>query len=457
MVNCGRGNEEKVIYSSESLNEDSMGKILSNYCKTLLEVKEFDGLQCSSNDEKRVNDNFQSDILFISVTTKDGEVFHIVSKESLTYSSRFLSWLQTISRPFYKECIWYRIALPLLSQLWPIVKELSPKCYYGEVNTGLSLIRPISLKYFGLLGYSLVAKSEKSLILLENVCKRLGDGKFETINKMNIIDFDFALSAMRTMAHFHGIWRQFLYGGKTPREPNTSPQDFLNIFQPKLSSYGMKSFIGRITLMIINLLCNNVEGGVELAERYKRYSKSEEIINLHIQMFTNPSTEKSKLKTMIHGDYWTNNLLYRPSDKFTMMIDYQIMQIAHPARDFWYFIYSSTDRQWRELYLEQCKRTYYDIYCSYADTNQCLTYEQLSKELEDRRGIGIFIPFMTILITKYPEQIDKQHMVLFGKDYDKVIKVIGQKEKEDDHPNIKKMRHLFIDAVQEAADLGLIK
>ena len=53
--------------------------------------------------------------------------------------------------------------------------------------------------------------------------------------------------------------------------------------------------------------------------------------------YTNPVLETSKLRTMIHGDFWLNNLMFSSEDPEEVdlrvtLLDFQQLIIAHPAR-----------------------------------------------------------------------------------------------------------------------------
>ena len=50
-----------------------------------------------------------------------------------------------------------------------------------------------------------------------------------------------------------------------------------------------------------------------------------------------PERETSQLKTMVHGDFWVNNMMFSsedPEDKDleVTLLDFQQLMIAHPSR-----------------------------------------------------------------------------------------------------------------------------
>ena len=51
----------------------------------------------------------------------------------------------------------------------------------------------------------------------------------------------------------------------------------------------------------------------------------------------NPELETSQLRTMVHGDFWVNNMLFssedaQDEDLAVTLLDFQQLMIAHPSR-----------------------------------------------------------------------------------------------------------------------------
>jgi thiamine kinase-like enzyme len=54
--------------------------------------------------------------------------------------------------------------------------------------------------------------------------------------------------------------------------------------------------------------------------------------------------EASNIVTVCHGDAWSNNMMFEESEDSATLIDFQMISLAHPARDLWYLLSVNTDR-----------------------------------------------------------------------------------------------------------------
>ncbi|QQP52252.1 Putative LOC100203980 [Caligus rogercresseyi] len=409
-----------------SVSKQKMGEILSAASNKAVVVKEF-----FQAPHEGTNDNFTSNISRLKVVSENDEVYHIIAKESKSDSGFWNTFFFSLNRFFFKEYIWYGVARPLLASTWPKVNELSPNIYYGNVNTGTTLEKSWCQETFGPFG--LMFKNEK-----------------------------IALSAVRSMAHFHGIWKRFLYGKAhfTPDNSFTSPKDFVSHFETDYGTWSYHKLLAPFKAMCRDLIINNfsteIGAGEYLASVYMSYMNSEKADKLLEELYTNTKADNSKLKTMNHGDSWTNNMLYRESDDSVTLLDFQLMQISHPAKDFWYFIYSCTDQEMRKGHLEEIKMAYYEVYSSYLAPNFEMTYEEVSAELENRRGICLFLAMVCVMVSKYPEPIASNQLLLHGP-YKKMMRLIADKEKAEDHPAIKNIRKLILETVTELSNLGVLR
>ena len=62
-------------------------------------------------------------------------------------------------------------------------------------------------------------------------------------------------------------------------------------------------------------------------------------------------------------------------------IDFQTLSIGHPSKDFWYFLYCSTDSKWRKEHLEECFETYFNTFQTYLKQARIeVTYEEFKIE-----------------------------------------------------------------------------
>ena len=140
-------------------------------------------------------------------------------------------------------------------------------------------------------------------------------------------------------------------------------------------------------------------------------------------------------------------------------MDFQLMQTSHPARDFWYFLYCSTDSEWRKNHLETCFETYYETFSRYfTSANISMTFGDFKKEFNSKRGFGVSVGFMLIpiMLNDNPElnfaEIKGIRTMM------KFIKETFEKPMDENQPeNIKEMNRRLLDLIEESYTLGLLK
>ena len=79
-----------------------------------------------------------------------------------------------------------------------------------------------------------------------------------------------------------------------------------------------------------------------------------DIFNIMQGMWTNSSP--SKFDTIVHGDFWSANILYKYDDddnpERAILVDFQQIDLGNPCRDIFSFLYSSTDSSFRAKHLD---------------------------------------------------------------------------------------------------------
>ena len=65
-------------------------------------------------------------------------------------------------------------------------------------------------------------------------------------------------------------------------------------------------------------------------------------------------------------------------------IDFGISYVMHPAYDILYFLYTSTDRAFRESHFDTLLRSYFEIFSSYfSNSHEDMSYDKFKKEAEE--------------------------------------------------------------------------
>ena len=91
-------------------------------------------------------------------------------------------------------------------------------------------------------------------------------------------------------------------------------------------------------------------------------------------------------------------------------IDFGTIGIGHPAQDFWYFIYTSTDSNWRKQHLETCYEMYFNSLTTYLKKAEIdITFDAFKHEFNNRRlnSISVVAHDLTILLNPFPTPYKK--------------------------------------------------
>ena len=364
-----------------------------------------------------------------------------------------------ISTPFLKEAFWYNHAYPTLLKQFPILKGIAPRCFYAYSNYEAKICQNSFWdKSLLFLPIKLIAEPvEKGIILLENASKKtsLDPNKplFHMRNKHQIVSAKQGQVAFETLAHFHGAWFQWL---------NTS-EECMNGMNRHLvfSKINLAKTLASAPIMTMaKATCRNI------VKLLRMHGKDEEIIARYEDFVQNKLKEEIKkvfrhfketqLKTMCHGDFWINNMLFTEDDEKVTFIDFQMMGICPIGLDFWYFLYFCTDSKWRGEHLKPILRTYYQIFIEYYEkvpNLKPLSYEDFEKEIFALRLYGFIMGAECVPNMLTPEKWSYDNVTLLSfksaMENRRMKDICG--ENVELVPERIEIRRRLIDLVEEAA------
>ena len=163
------------------------------------------------------------------------------------------------------------------------------------------------------------------------------------LDKAKLLSKNQVMSSLRALATFQGTWWVWLrreerkaksaVSVKTPMNLEDVENTFL-----KLTTYSeqmLKSFFTKFHKYLLRLLkqsgCEEdliTRVGVSIKTTFWEQMR---------RCYITPALESSVLRTMVHGDFWVNNLMFssdQPDDPdlTVTLLDFQMLTIAHPAR-----------------------------------------------------------------------------------------------------------------------------
>ena len=163
------------------------------------------------------------------------------------------------------------------------------------------------------------------------------------VDKSKMLSKNQVTTALRALGTFHGAWWVWLRREKNKAEPEEFVQSPMNLEDVentfiKLRNTGgsmMKPFFAKFHKYLLRLLKHS---GCEedLIARVRTALKTL-FWEQAIRALAIPELETSQLKTMVHGDFWVNNMMFSSEDPEeedldVTLLDFQQLVIAHPSR-----------------------------------------------------------------------------------------------------------------------------
>ena len=450
------------------LTQENLNKIFQHYFQDkTLSVEILKGHQNFLGQ----NDQFQSDIKKWEVNIiRQGEKKNLSFIVKTTTDSSFQQFNTRISRQFFTETFWYKFAFPTLKKDFPELAPLSPTWYFAYSNYEDSFRADYCDKSCGYFCRAFHHKNEVGIILMENACEEDRHTGFPTmvsIDKTKVMSLNQVKAAMKALAVFHGAWWVWLR--KKKREEFTdyvdNPMNIEDIEEAfmklrKIPIWSTKSFFGEFARQFPKLL-KNFGGDEKLVARLKFFVKNKLFVESK-RMFE-PEIETSVMKTMTHGDYWVNNMLFSSSDpedaELTVtMLDFQLMTLAHPARDIWYLLYCNTDKEFRDKHLQEILQEYFNIFSSYLQLEKItISFQDFLKDISYLRAfMALTFSVMVQFLALSPEPLSFSTMRDIKVVQDTFKQQVASPPKESDDPMIKEMRRRMLGIIYELDNEGLL-
>lgn len=287
-------------------------------------------------------ENFGS--LILAINLKVGEngstkSFHLVAK--LPPKSEYLLDLFNSPMSFYKEIYFYKIIAP----------EFSKFQLTSEINKS-ELIKLVPEFYGGRLGINNKETfDDQATILLENL-KIQG---YNTEDRITGMDKKHMIFAIKQLARLHAL----TIGYKLKK-----PNDFKSLIMPGLANaYNKASEIG--VQDMINKAMGNLKTLKQVESQISNIIKTMEYGAE--KMIVQP---KEPWATLVHSDFWVNNMLFLHDDKTKEIIDMKIVdlqltQYDNGCLDLIFMILSSAKANVIDENLDEMLDTYYSSFIDY--------------------------------------------------------------------------------------------
>ncbi|CAH1170178.1 unnamed protein product [Phaedon cochleariae] len=335
--------------------ETSVGDDLTNY-------------QIEVHEGNKKGEGFLGDFLFVSlINKKTNEALHLGIKQVLASGTGASS--NFISSIFQKEFTFYEQVWPNLQKFqgsFPNVKQFLkvPKYYAIEAKKGAEKISFENLRYKGFRNH---VKTE-----------------FFTKEQLEYV--------LRCYGQFHAI-------SMALREIN--PEHFQEIADRLLECpevFAEMPFFQRALCQCCrNVLSSfNEETEKEIIEKFKVYGEKASGI------FSEVKNYKGKYRVFVHGDCWSNNMMFKYDEKDEIedlrFIDFQLTQVGTVVYDISYCIYASCSEETiddLDYYLKIYHRSLSESLEGYnLDPKSIYSYEVFKDEWKQYSKFGLLMALL---------------------------------------------------------------
>ena len=169
-------------------------------------------------------------------------------------------------------------------------------------------------------------------------------------------------------------------------------------------------------------------GKIEFWENLRNYRKLKIQEDLHSCLPNN-----SKYVTFVHADLNPRNILINPQKNEVRFLNFEAMQLSHPASDFWSFIYSTTNAKWRKQHLNTCFQIYHEEVSKYHKYSTLLEFIE---EFDFKRRYGISFSFLRLFLNNQEICTSLKKCKKLQKEKIQTLKRLGNAENSSVRQNI---------------------
>ncbi|XP_065571953.1 uncharacterized protein LOC136034604 isoform X4 [Artemia franciscana] len=326
----------------------------------------------------KLGDGYACDTYAITVAHPDGRVNEAFAKllPQLPSQREFVSsvGIQEREIKIYK---YFHSAIRSLIKEHGLEEELQllvPKMIF--TNTGTSASNESS---------GVEENKEEAILVMENLKKQ----GFTSVDKRAGVPLPCVKLALSSLAMYHAAASALLRKAGRGKKPEGLEWLFENL---KVDGDAFIFQMLPARLQLVRSL-----GATELA------NKVEKLIKNPIKLSDYEALGVfGPMETIIHGDFWSNNMMFKlgdndkPSD--FRMIDWQASRVEHPVADISYFILANTTSEFRKSHLKEVLTEYYSKHVSYLSKfGHDLTDYSFEKFMEEYNK-NMFKGFLLALI-----------------------------------------------------------
>ncbi|KAF5275179.1 hypothetical protein FQR65_LT04211 [Abscondita terminalis] len=263
------------------------------------------------------------------------------------------------------------------------------------------------------------AKFLTSYLVEPNECLIMEDMKtlgYKLHDRMEPLDYNHVLLVMREYGRFHAL--SFALRDQKPDLFKEISENTEEIF------FHDDSFINEEMLKAMQNQACKVLDALDPVVHKSAYEKFEKFQKRMIEEAKDAvkSERSGKYSVVCHGDCWINNFLFRygntknsNSPTNLCILDWQLCRLGSPVLDLSYFIFSSTDKQFRDKFYDEMIREYYNSLCTFltelgSNPDELFPFAVLKEHLKTFSVFGLYMTVQVLfLILSDHEEIPDMH------------------------------------------------
>ncbi|KAK4884254.1 hypothetical protein RN001_000525 [Aquatica leii] len=254
-------------------------------------------------------------------------------------------------------------------------------------------------------------------------------------DRFKTLDYNHVMLAVREYSRFHAL--SFALRDQKPslfEEVSKNCQDVL-FSNPVMSCEEV--------IDAANFKFNCIEETIDGSQKslYKAFIKAKQDFAF-IGLKCTKSGVASKYSVICHGDSWNNNLLFQYSNlnnahapTSLAIIDWQLSRVGSPILDLTHFLYTCTDKQFRDKYYHEIIEEYYNTFSSFlrnlgSDPEILFPYSEYEEHLKKYSIFGLYMAVQILyLVFSSKDEVPDLHNITSKQDG---LKVLNYRLKNND-------------------------
>ncbi|XP_046684248.1 uncharacterized protein LOC124370012 isoform X2 [Homalodisca vitripennis] len=257
-----------------------------------------------------------------------------------------------------------------------------------------------------------VPKSYFSPIFATIVLEDLKQQGFKMADKSQGLDFDHCRLYVTAVAALHAVSYEVL---------KEHPEFIESIGKEKLFSHGLQVTYGLQKMLRNGMRC--LFEYIEAVDKFKKYSNiiKDSSGSLYDTVAEVVKPREEDFNTMIHGDSWTNNMLFRYGNNGSVeeikLLDFQLVRYASPLVDIVYFIWTSANDDVRTNKLDELYKIYTDELnksLSKINSTTNLSYENVKRKVKELSPLALCMAVVIPIFTSKDSVSDIEPIFMKG-------------------------------------------